>query len=472
MSSSGAAAPQKRRRAAGAGAAAGAAAEDAFSAPGPMGPMGSIDPLMQTPRDGLAGGGDADGDGEEEEPVPDVMNNIFKSAALSDVRAANAANGITNRPDPRSMYLRPKMNFSIVPRAPSMMSRIFEMIAAVLSRSGGREASGSIGFTVVMLNGVPKLAIDVGDERFTFVVSVRITADIYLHPDFAGVVNQFPVLRVRCRSMVEKLSQAKDFHRVILYQNTEDDDRLEVMIDTPERAGNIQHETVKIQADEWESLVLDTIEHQYTLQLTIKTLMQLCRMQRDASGHIHISIHDRSGSGSGSGSGRAGGDGGMDTEDEAASVTSRGAASESSGGEASGASAGGSSVVTRQRQEYILKLEITNAEGEESSILRPITTEIERRTSAETGQTRTTLHFCEEKAANGLELLERLPRCPCKYKQTFSSGYIEAFLSKFDPNKMITMRLAEEKPMVLSYLHGGLLVCQMVVSPVYEEDTA
>jgi hypothetical protein len=439
-------APQKRRRAA-------AAAEDA-----------AIDPLMRAPAAGGEEGGAADDD-DEEEPVPDVMNNIFKSAALAEVRAANEANGITNRPDPRSPYLRPGMNFSIVPRAPSMLSRIFEMIAAVLSRSGGREASGSIGFTVVMLNGVPKLAIDVGDDRFTFVVSVRITADIYLHPSFAGVAHQFPVLRVRCRSMVEKLSQAKDFHRVVLYQLAAEDDRLEVMIDTPERPGNLQHETVKIQADEWESLVLDTIEHQYTLQLTIKTLMQLCRMQREAGGHIHISIHDRSE--------RAAGAATMDAEDEDGDNESEDGRSRTSRtSRASGASGGGSSVVTRQRQEYVLKLDITNAEGEESSILRPITTEIERRTSPETGATRTTLHFCEEKAANGLELMEKLPGWRCKYKQSFSSGYIEAFLSKFDPNKMITMRLADEKPMVLSYLHGGLLVCQMVVSPVYEEDAA
>lgn len=411
---------------------------------------GQIDPLMRTTPP------DAGADEPQEEPVPDVMSNIFKSANLADVRAANEANGITNRPDPRSVYLRPGMNFSIVPRAPSMLSRIFEMIAAVLSRSGGRESSGSIGFTVVMLNGVPKLAIDVGDERFTFVVSVRVTADIYLHPDFVGVVHQFPVLRVRCRSMVEKLSQAKDFHRVILYQQRTDDDRLEVMIDTPDRAGNIQHETVKIQADEWESLVLDTIEHQYTLQITIKTIMQLCRMQRESSGHIHISIHDRAGA-------SATGDDHDDATSEAASVTSA---------DSMASSAGAASVVSRQKQDYILKLEITNAEGEVSSILRPITTEIERRTNPETGVTRTTMHFGEERSCNGLELLEALPRCTRKYHQSFSSGYIEAFLSKFDPNKMITMRLAEEKPMVLSYLHGGLLVCQMVVSPVYEEDAA
>ena len=423
---------------------------------------GQIDPLMRgTPPD-------AGADESQEEPVPDVMSNIFKSANLADVRAANEANGITNRPDPRSVYLRPGMNFSIVPRAPSMLSRIFEMIAAVLSRSGGREASGSIGFTVVMLNGVPKLAIDVGDERFTFVVSVRVTADIYLHPDFVGVVHQFPVLRVRCRSMVEKLSQAKDFHRVILYQQRTDDDRLDVMIDTPDRAGNIQHETVKIQADEWESLVLDTIEHQYTLQITIKTIMQLCRMQRESSGHIHISIHDRAGA---SATGGGGSSGSGDDHDDASSVSASEAASVTSA-ESRASSAGAASVVSCQKQDYILKLEITNAEGEVSSILRPITTEIERRTNAETGVTRTTMHFGEERSCNGLELLEALPRCTRKYHQSFSSGYIEAFLSKFDPNKMITMRLAEEKPMVLSYLHGGLLVCQMVVSPVYEEDAA
>lgn len=408
---------------------------------------------------GTRGNGSGSGSGSSEEAadttLAEVMVNIFKSASLADITAANQENGITGASAVEAGYLSPKMYFSIVPRAPSMVSRIFEMIAAVLSRGGGREASNSIGFTVVMLNGQPQVAIDVGDERFTFVVSVRIVADIYVNPTWGGSMGQFPVFRVRCRSMVEKLSQAKDFNRVILYQNQGHEDQLEVLVDTPERAGNVQHETVKIQADEWEALELDNITHDYTLQTTIKTLLQLCRMQRETQGHMSISIYGKNTDLAAGGSG-------------AAAATAR---VPSSSATATTAATGDttSTAVTRQRQEYILKLDVVNGEGEMSSVLRPIANEVERRTDPRTGQTTTTMHFVEDTPVPGLRLLEELPTYQQKYHQSFSTGYIEAFLSKFDPNKMVTMRMAADKPMVLSYLHGGLLVCQMVVSPVFEE---
>jgi hypothetical protein len=417
----------------------------------------SDDPLM---RDGDAGGAAGAAAGADGEALPEVMINIFKSASVSDIRESNRENGIGAMPS----YLRPNMNFAIVPRAPSMLSRIFEMISAVLSRAGGRESSSSIGFTVVMLNGQPQVAIDLGDERFTFVISVRILADIHVRPGWSGVDGKFPVLRVRCRSMVEKLGHAKDFNRVILYQRAGQEDQLEIMIDTPERVGNVQHETVKIQADEWESLELDNITHDFTLQTTIKTLMQLCRSQRDGQGHMSISIF-------GNPSPAAAPE---PPPRETASFTS--ATSMSRGPQrhepASRTGPAGSvrqETVTRERQEYILKLEVTNAEGETSTVLRPIANDVERRLDLQTNVTTTTMHLIEETPTSGLELIEKLDQFRQRYRQSFSTGYVDAFLGKFDPNKMVAIRLAAEKPMVLSYLHGGLLVCQMVVSPVFEE---
>lgn len=385
------------------------------------------------------------------------MVNIFKSAGLADIRAANVANGLPSEPSELSVYLRPNMHFSIVPRAPSMMSRIFEMIAAVLSRSGGREAANSIGFTVVMLNGAPQLAIDVGDERFTFVVSVRITADIYLHPSWDGAGGQFPVLGVRCRSMVEKLNQARDFHRVVLYQSQGSEEKLDVVVDTPDRPGNVQHETIKIQSDEWEALELRDIKHRFTMQVAIKMLLQLCRIQRDAQGHMTISIHSPGGGG-GAGSSAAAPSSHMMDEvqhDDAAS-------------EAGSITDATEMLPARERQNYILRMMVQNAEGEESCMLRPIANEIERRVDPHTGEVTTTLHYCEEQPNVGIDLISKLPNYTTLYRQSFSAGYIDAFLSKFDPNKMITLRLAENTPMVMSYLHGGLVVCQMVISPIYE----
>jgi hypothetical protein len=409
------------------------------------------DPLMRD--DPLMAGSGAPADaGTEREALPEVMVNIFKSATLAEIRAANRANGITTMPQ----YLRPSMNFAIVPRAPSMLSRIFEMIAAVLSRAGGRESGASIGFTVIMLNGHPQVAVDLGDERFTFVISVRILADIYVRDSWAGTNGQFPVLRVRCRSMVEKLSQAKDFNRVILYQQAGTEDQLEIIIDTPERSGNVQHETVKIQADDWDALELDNITHDFTLQTTIKTMMQLCRMQRDGQGHMSISIYTDGGR-RGAGSGVGGG--GPDSASVMSSSSTPHASSRLT-----------SLQVSRERQEFILKLDVTNAEGETSTVLRPITNDVERRMDTRTNITTTTMHVVEDGPASGLDLMEKLRTCTKRYQQSFSTGYIDAFLSKFDQNKMVAMRLAADKPMVLSYSHGGLLVCQMVVSPVFEEE--
>lgn len=398
---------------------------------------------------------------EEEEELPAVMVNIFKSASLEQIRAANAANGLPSEPSSQSVYLRPDMNFSIVPRAPSMMSRIFEMIAAMLSRAGGREASNSIGFTVVMLNGVPQVAVDVGDERFTFVVSVRITADIYLHPEWDGLSGQFPVLGVRCRSMVEKLNQARDFHRVVLYQTRGSEEKLDIVVDTPDRAGNVQHEMVKIQSDEWESLELRDIQHRFTMHVAIKMLLQLCRIQRDTQGHMTISIHSP--------------DPPIEQRRPAAATTESidddGASDAGSVTDVSSSQltqAAAPTTNTRERQNYILRMMVHNAEGEESCMLRPIVNEIERRVDPQTGAVTTTLHYCEEQPNVGIDLISKLPDYHTLYKQSFSAGYIDAFLSKFDPNKMITLRLGDETPMVMSYLHGGLVVCQMVISPIYE----
>jgi hypothetical protein len=117
---------------------------------------------------------------------------------------------------------------------------------------------------------------------------------------------------------------------------------------------------------------------------------------------------------------------------------------------------------TRERQNYILRMMVHNAEGEESCMLRPIVNEIERRVDPQTGAVTTTLHYCEEQPNVGIDLISKLPDYHTLYKQNFSAGYIDAFLSKFDPNKMITLQ------MVMSYLHGGLVVCQMVISPIYE----
>lgn len=428
----------------------------------------SDDPLMRSSAASEAGAAAAESEaagGTEDEELPAVMVNIFKSAALADIRAANRGIGLPSEPSASSVYLRPEMNFSIVPRAPSMMSRIFEMIAAVLSRSGGREAANSIGFTVVMLNGAPQVAIDVGDERFTFVVSVRITADIYLHPQWEGVGGQFPVLGVRCRSMVEKLNQARDFHRLVLFQARGSEEKLDVVIDTPDRPGNVQHETVKIQSDEWDSLELRDIQHRFTMQVAIKMLLQLCRMQREAQGHMTIAIRTPKEAAAGLAaqpgpSGAAG----------AAAGAAAAADTDSFEGSDSGSVTSRVVPVVRERQDYVLSMTVQNAEGEESCMLRPIVNDIERRTDPVTGAVTTTLHFCEEQPSVGVDLIARLPGYTTLYRQSFSAGYIDAFLSKFDPNKMITLRLADDTPMVMSYLHGGLVVCQMVISPVYEAE--
>jgi hypothetical protein len=297
------------------------------------------------------------------------------------------------------------------------------MVASVMSRGGGRESKGEIGFTIVMLHGTPHLAVDVWDDSQTIAVSVRISTDVYLHPDYMGQAGQFPVFRVTCKSMVEKLSHAKDFHRVMIYQSRKASNQLEILIDTPDKAGNVQHETVLIKSDQWESLRLEDVTHNYTLQLAIKNITQLCKMQHDATGKLTLTIYDI-----------------------------------------------GSSVspeTSRQRKNFILKLEVANALDETSSTLRPVTTEIEKSVDPVTGEEHTTMHFVESQHRPALDLMEAIDGDGSKvtFRQSFVSGYIESFLSKFDPNKVVTLRLAKDNPMVISYSHGSLVICQMVAAP-------
>jgi len=398
------------------------------------GEAGEAGEAASSPRPGSVGGSSASSLAmeEEEEPVPDVMRNVFSSASLAELRLAIERAGIYAAPSPTNENLRPYMNFSILVRAPAMLSKVFEMVSAVLNRSGGRESKGSIGFTVVMLNGSPHLAVDVGDETYTFIASVRVATEVHVHPDFQGHAGQFPVFRVSCKSMVDKLNQVKDFKRVMIYQQRTSEDQLEIMIDMPNRPGDVQIETVKIQADEWASLRLEDITHNYTLQMSIKSITQKCKMQHDSSGSLTLSIYQR--------------------EQEEGT---------SGGGEGPGGSGSG----VRQRQSYILKLEAVNAAGETSSTLRPIVNELETMVDPETGEETTTMHFSEGSPTSGLDLLENLHGCTLRFSQSFASGQIEAFLSKWEPNKMITMRLAKDQPMVMSYNYGNLVICQMVTAP-------
>jgi hypothetical protein len=376
---------------------------------------------------------------EDEDEVPNVMLNIFKSATIREIQMANMKSATT----PSEVFMRKELNFSIVLRAASMVSKLFEMVAAVLNRGGGRESKGTIGFTIVMLNGIPHMAVDVWDESKTTVVSVRVVTDVFIHPDFTGCEGsrdapQFPVFRVTCKSMVDKLSHAKDFHRVLIFQHKNRSDLLEILIDTPDKVGNVQHETISIQSDSWESLRLDDVTHKYTLQIVIKNITQLCKMQRDGSnsGTLTISIYEAKGAAAGL---------------------------RDAGGAGSGAGSG-AEAATRYRQNFILKLEVCNSLKETSSTLRPITTEVER-----VGDV-TTMHFVESDHMSSLDIMEMVEHSEVKFKQSFVSGYIEAFLSKFDPNKLVTIRLASESPMVMSYSHGSLVMCQMVAAPFFDAD--
>ena len=396
---------------------------------------------------------------EEEDPVPDVMRNVFSSASLAELRTAIARSGLSSDPSPTNDALRPYMNFSIQIRAPAMLSKVFEMVSAVLGRSGGRESKGSIGFTVVMLNGAPHLAVDVGDETYTFVVSVRVATEVHIHPEYQGHAGQFPVFRVSCKSMVDKLNQVKDFKRVMIFQQRESEEQLEIMIDIPNRPGDVQIETVKIQADEWASLRFEDITHDYTLQMSIKSIVHLCKMQHNTAGSLTFSIYER----------RSNIPGGASAGSAAASAGSAAASATSAAASATTSAAESTAVVqttsTRHSQSYILKLEVINAMGESSSTLRPVVNEVETTVNPETGEEIKTMHFSEGQSLSGLDLIENINNdFTLCFSQSFGSGHIEAFLSKWDPNRMITIRLAKEQPMVMSYNYGNLVVCQMVAA--------
>lgn len=390
----------------------------------------------------------------EEDEAAAVLVTIFESASLKEISMSNARHGIATVPSSSNVFLRTGMNFSIVLRAASMVSKLFEMVASVMGRGGGRESKGEIGFTVVMLHGTPHLAVDVWDDSQTIVVSVRVSTDVYLHPEFTGHGGQFPIFRVTCKSMVEKLSHAKDFHRVMIYQQSKATNQLEILIDTPDKAGNVQHETVLIKSDQWESLRLEDVTHNYTLQLAIKNITQLCKMQHDSTGKLTLTIYDI----------------GCSTVEVPSSRSLAGVMTAATT-TTTAADACAATGVTRQRQNFILKLEVSNALDETSSTLRPVTTEIEKSVDPVTGEEQTTMHFVESQHRPALDLMEAIgddAKAKVTFRQSFVSGYIESFLSKFDPNKVVTLRLAEDNPMVISYSHGSLVLCQMVAAPFVE----
>lgn len=410
-------------------------------------------------EDGAGVGDESAGAGaftvSEEESVPEVMTTMFRSAKIRDILSSNSRNDVLIEPSDSNVYLRPDMNFSIVLRAASMVSKLFEMVASVLSRGGGKESKSSIGFTVVMLKGSPHLAIDVWDESRTIVVSVRISADVHVNARYCSSdTTQFPVFRVSCKSMVDKLNHAKDFHRVMIYQKIESEDILELLIETPDKAGNVQHETIAIANDEWSTFRLEDVIHEYTLQIAIKNLTQLCKIQSDGAGKLTLTIFDNSpvvvAGGAGAGAGAAG------------AATATAAAGSPMDDE--------SAYPLRTRSYYILKLEAQNGAGEVSSTLRQICTETERTMNPATKEISTTVHFVDTEQRSALDLMEMVKRSKVKFRQSFASGFISAFLSKFDSNKLVTIRLATDQPMVMSYSHGSLIQCQMVAAPKIEDE--
>jgi len=398
----------------------------------------------------------------EEEKVPELMVTMFRSAKIRDILASNARNDMLIEPSPSNVFLRPGMNFSIVLRAASMVSKLFEMVAGVLSRGGGKESKSTIGFTVIMLKGNPHLAIDVWDDSKTIVVSVRVAADVHVNSAFCSSDNQFPVFRVSCKSMVDKLSHAKDFHRVMIYQRAAAEEILELLVETPDKSGNVQHETIAIANDEWSTFRLEDVTHVFTLQLPIKTLTQLCKVQHDGAGKLTLTIFDvnKAGMGSGEGAGAAGKAGEPEAEPEAEAEP-----------ESASSSASSSLLLnTRERNYSIIKLEAQNAVGEVSCTLRQMCTETEKVMDPLTKEVSTTVHFVESEQRSALDLMEMVSKSRIKLKQSFASGFISAFLSKFDPNKLVTLRLAADQPMVMSYSHGELVLCQMVAAPKIEDE--
>lgn len=394
----------------------------------------------------------------EEEQAPDLMTSIFNTAKIRDILNSNIRNDMLIDASPSNVFLRPDMNFSIVLRAASMVSKLFEMVSGVLSRGGGKENKSTIGFTIIMLKGNPHLAVDVWDESKTIMVSVRVAVDVHINERLcSNGSSRFPVFRVSCKSMVEKLSHAKDFHRVMIYQKSTAEDILELLIETPDKSGNVQHETISISSDEWQSFRFGDVTHEFTLQLSIKTILQLCKVQHDGAGRLTLTIYDMN---------------------KSVSRGSHGSGAGGSGsGSGSGSGGGGSGpsspllLSTRERNYYILKLEAENSMGEVSSTMRQFCTETEKSMDPVTKEVTTTVHFVETEHRTALDLIDLVTRSRIKYRQSFASGFISAFLAKFDANKLVTLRVgAETTPMVMSYCHGELVVCQMVIAPKAEEE--
>ena len=412
--------PRKRSRKA----AAGADAETSERGPGAGAGSGGVTEIggMITPY--------VDEEMEEEEQ-PDVVVHVFHSARVLDIVESNRAAGFNLTPSADNPFLHDNMNFSMVLRGASVWPNVFGMVTAFLNRGSAKQGNGSIAFTMVKLNGKPHLAIDLWDASKTTVVSARMATDVHIHPSYVGEDGCFPVFKVKCKSMVDKLSHAKDFNRVMIFQQRTNTDRLDILIDTPDKPNsNIYHDTVKIEADRWESISLEDINHSFTLQLAVKNLSNLCKRQADGDGRITFRIYE--------------------DPERTTRVTGPG----------------------RERHDYILVVQVTNSIGELSTMIRPISieTELSSRIDPATGQPTRTLHLIDADQYNALTLVDNIGRYTLKYDQTFSSGYIEAFLSKFEGNKMVTLRLGNNEPMVMSFVHGNIVLCQLVLAPIITDE--
>jgi hypothetical protein len=117
----------------------------------------------------------------------------------------------------------------------------------------------------------------------------------------------------------------------------------------------------------------------------------------------------------------------------------------------------------------VLKIDVKNSLEETSTVMRHVASRTVTTFDPATGEESTTIHIENVPAKDALDMLHEIEGAECKFRQTFASGYIDAFLSKLEANKTVTLRLSEETPMVMSYAHGINVIAQLLIAPMTDD---
>lgn len=359
----------------------------------------------------------------DEMVMPEDITRIFDSARIADLNRFNDVRGVSRAPD--GVDLHDDYEYVISFKSPAEIKEIVAMCQRGLKASRKGEGT-TLRWTVVQFQNCPNFSIDMMLMGNSVAMSHRARVDVRIHPKFAH--ESFPWVSVNPRMLCKKLELVRNYEMLRWIKIRGKDDAICQVTRCADGIGPGRVTWISIVADrEMPDVVSvpDTV-HMYTITVKNHILQAQCRRSTSKLRTITFKIfseHDR-----------------MLHE-------------------------------MRDGDTNVMTFAIQTLDEDEKPDTYWRTMLVRVIHSVESGTPTFTM---EEVKTNTDQIMRDIDggKTPA-FKQTFYVDFIEAFVSKIDPNRDITLRLGKsgiDETLTLTYRHGSYVVSQVIVAPMGEED--